>query len=92
MCWNTAQEGQQHFSGGHKILPWSHYGNPSQIVDLKDDFYMMTRYGVPIHSKSKKSLLILLFSLKKSAEKVHKSRRQHFATKVRKSIKSLRNA
>ena len=53
MCWNTAQGGQPHFSGGHKIPPWSHYGNPRQMVDLKDDFYMMTRNAVSILSKNR---------------------------------------
>ena len=48
-----------------------------------------------IHSKSEKSLRILLFSLKKSAEKVRKLQRQNFATNVRNYVnhlKSLRNA
>ena len=40
----------------------------------------------------KASLRILIFSLNKSAEKARKSQRQNYATKVRKSIKSLTNA
>ena len=42
------------------------------------------------HSKSGKVCGVCFFSDKKSAEKVCKSRHQNFATKVRKSIKSLK--
>ena len=42
------------------------------------------------HSKSGKVCGVCFFSDKKSAEKVRTSRHQNFATKVRKSIKSLK--
>ena len=43
-----------------------------------------------IHSKSGKVCGVCFSVTKKSAEKVRKSRHENFATKVRKSIKSLK--
>ena len=43
-----------------------------------------------IHSKSEKVCGVCFSVTKKSAEKVRKSRHKNFATKVRKSIKSLK--
>ena len=43
-----------------------------------------------IHSKSGKVCGVCFSDTKKSAEKVRKSRHENFATKVRKSIKSLK--
>ena len=43
-----------------------------------------------IHSKAEKFCGVCFSVTKKSAEKVRKSRHQNFATKVRKSIKSLK--
>ena len=66
------------------------YVTDEQLAGNNNKAYSIFRWDSIIHSKSEKNLRILLFSLKKSAEKVRKSQQQNFEIKVRKSIISLK--
>ena len=54
--------------------------------------FLHSKAATYLHSKSEKVCGFYFSVSKKSAEKVRKWRRQNFATNVRKSMKSLRNA
>ena len=58
--------------------------------DNDDDAECLENLVVLIHSKSGKVCGVCFSVTNKSAEKVRKSRRNDFATNVRKSIKSLK--
>ena len=61
--------------------------NENEVGEYRIFAWVWLREVIKHTSKKQKSLRILLFRPKNSAEKVHKSSRQNIATKVRKSFK-----